>query len=682
MNRNSTLCVNFGRAATQFVFSIIIVAAIAAEPTIAWAAHPASRISIDASEPGKPISPDLFGIFFEDLNYAADGGLFAELVQNRSFEYQATEQKDWNPLTCWEVVTYGKGRGSLDVDAGRPLHLNNPHYAVLDVAEVGDGVGIRNAGFDGIVVREGETYDVSLFVRQLYVDRRWGGRPIGDEEEFSLIARLEDKQGEPIGETTLRYSGSDWLRAAGEITASRSENDARLVILTKTQGGIALDVVSLFPGNTFRNRPNGLRRDLAEVIAALKPHFVRFPGGCLVHGNGLSNMYRWKDTIGPIHERREQANLWGYHQTVGLGYYEYFRFCEDIGAKPVPVVPAAVCCQNSGYTAGMGQEGLPMAAMADYIQEVLDLVEWANGTADSEWGAKRAEAGNPEPFGLEYLAVGNEDHITPVFEERFRMIAEALAEAHPEITVIGTVGPFPDGPDYEQGWRIANALRLAIVDEHYYRPPDWFLENLSRYDRYDRAKSQVYLGEYAAHERDRRSTLRSALAEAAYMTHLERNGDIVRLASYAPLLAKRGHTQWNPDLIYFNNTDVRPTINYYVQQLFSANSGDEYLTGEMAEGDAVGSIAFSAVRDSQTQDIILKLVNNSGESHPLQIELAGAEQILPTATWQVLTGSPLAVNEFDAREPLTPQESQLAVGESFSYEAPAHSLSVIRIHTQ
>jgi alpha-N-arabinofuranosidase len=644
-------------------------------------AEPAMTISIDVTGSGKPISPDLWGIFFEDINYAADGGLYAELVQNRSFEYQPIEQSDWHPLSFWEVIERGDGKGTLVVDAGRPVHRNNPHYAVLDIAQVGDGVGISNPGFDGIAIKEGETYDVSTFIRQLYVERRWGGKPIAEGDKFEIMARLETADGELLGETTLAYTGSGWQRIAGELVATRTEPAARLVLLSKTQGGIALDVVSLFPRKTFRNRVNGLRADLAETIAAMKPKFVRFPGGCLVHGNGLSNMYRWPDSIGPIEERRELANLWGYHQTLGLGYYEYFQFCEDIGAKPLPVVPAGVSCQNSGRTAGIGQEGLPLDEMPAYIEEVLDLIEWANGPANSEWGAKRAASGRPEPFNLEYLGVGNEDHITPAFEERFRMINDAIKKKHPEITVIGTVGPFPAGHDFEQGWRIANDLHLTMVDEHYYQAPKWFLENLQRYDAYDRQKSQVYLGEFAAHDEGRKSTLRSALAEAAYMTHLERNGDIVRLASYAPLLGKRGRTQWNPDLIYFTNTTVRPTINYHVQQMFSANSGDHYLPAELgtANDEASRNIQASCVRDSTSDDVILRVVNLGEPAQQIEVKLAINGEIDPNAKCTVLTGDPLAENGFGKHEQLVPKSRALMIEKEFMYEAPAHSLSVIRI---
>jgi alpha-L-arabinofuranosidase len=664
------------RANCSKLWCMLLAAAFPFGGEHAAATNPPATMRVDLNAAAKPISGDLFGIFFEDINYAADGGLYGELVQNRSFEYRPTERANWGPLSEWEVVAYGDGKGALVVDAGRPLHPNNPHYAVIDVPQVGDGVGIGNRGFDGIVIRAGETYDVSLFARQLYVEKRWGGRPIEEDEKFSLTVRLEDNSGKSLGEKTFDFTGSKWQHLLGEIEATGSSDAARLVVLTKTQGGVALDVVSLFPRDTFRGRKNGLRKDLAERIAALEPKFVRFPGGCLVHGNGLSNMYRWKDTIGPIHERREQANLWGYHQTVGLGYYEYFQFCEDIGAEPVPVVPAAVCCQNSGMTAGAGQEGLPLDQMPAYIQEVLDLIEWANGPATSNWGAMRAAAGHPKPFNLKYLGVGNEDHITPEFEERFKMINDAIAEKHPEIVVIGTSGPFPDGPDFEDGWRIADRLRLPMVDEHYYRPIDWFLSNLERYDNYDRGKSHVYLGEYAAHEPDRRSTLRSALAEAAYMTHLERNGDVVRLSSYAPLLAKRGHTQWNPDLIYFSNTEITPTINYYVQQLFGANSGDEYLDAEVSEDTG---LAISCVRDSKSSEVILKIVNVGNQAKPLTIELAGGETLGDEADCSILSGDPLAVNKFGTKEPLAPKTKTIAAGKTIEFTAEPHSLSVVRL---
>jgi alpha-L-arabinofuranosidase len=385
-------------------------------------------------------------------------------------------------------------------------------------------------------------------------------------------------------------------------------------------------------------------------------------------------MYRWKDTIGPIEQRREQANIWGYHQTVGLGYFEYFQFCEDIGAQPLPVVPAGVCCQNSGQTGGTGQKGLPMDQMPAYLQEVLDLIEWANGPTNSTWGAKRAAAGHPEPFHLKYVGVGNEDHITPVFKERFKPIYDALKTKHPEIVVIGTVGPFHSGADFDEGWKFANEHRFDMVDEHYYEKPAWFLNNLKRYDNYDRAKSKVYLGEYAAHDEGRANTLRSALAEAAYMTMIERNGDIVRLASYAPLLAKERHTQWRPDLIYFDNTNLLLSANYYVQQMFGQNQGDAYLPSTVS----ATNLAVSCVRDSRTGDTILKFVNVTGDPVEARVRFPDELKSANHGSRMVLTGEPNGQNSFAIPRSIVPVTSPIQLGNSIVLDLPPHSLTVIR----
>lgn len=636
-----------------------------------FAADQATTITVQVDAAGKPISPDLFGIFFEDINYSADGGLYAELVQNRSFEYQATEQPTWGPLTGWEFVQRGSGAGELWVDSSYPIHPSNRHCALIRIKAGGEGVGLANAGFDGIAVKAGEGYDFAVFARLLNVGDGRDSKPVG---RLPLSVRLETKEGVVLGEASVEASDpAKWKQLTATITASQTVPDARLVVLAKVPGLIALDEISLFPQKTFKGRKNGLRADLAQTIADLHPKFMRFPGGCLVHGDGLSNIYRWKDTIGPVEQRKGQANIWRYHQSVGLGYFEYFQFCEDIGAKPLPVVAAGVSCQNSTRTRGTGQQCIPMADMPAYVQEVLDLVEWANGPATSPWGAKRAAAGHPEPFHLEYLGVGNEDKITPEFKERFRMIHDAVKAKHPEITVIGTVGPSPAGTDFDAGWKFAGEQRVAMVDEHYYEKPEWFLANNARYDSYDRAKPKVYIGEYASWG----NTLGHALAEAAYMTALERNGDIVRLASYAPLLAKSGHTQWKVDLIYFTNTTICPSVNYHVQQLFGANAGDVYL--EPALSGVPADLAVSAVRDSKTGDVILKIVNTGTAPQPLRVHLAGAKSLAAAATKIVLTGDPKTMNGFDNPAPLTPVSTTLPVAEKFADEAPAHSLTVIRI---
>lgn len=634
-------------------------------------------VTVQAGEAGKAISPDLIGVFFEDLNHAGDGGLYAELIQNRSFEYRASEQPSWNNLSFWSLTKTAGSNGGVAIEEASPVHPNNPHYAVLELQSPAGSVAISNTGYDGVPVQAGDRYELSLFAKQLYLGERWGPRAHGS---LPLKVRLEDRAGVVLAETTFDIAQSEWQRFNATLTAGRSESQARLVLVATVPGGIALDEVSLFPRKTFRDRPNGVRPDLAQAIAELQPKFLRFPGGCIVHGNGVGNMYRWKDTIGPIEQRRQQPNLWGYHQTVGLGYFEYFQFAEDIGAKPVPVVPAGVCCQNSDHQGGTGQRGLPVDAMADYVQEVLDLIEYANGPVTSKYGAMRAAAGHPDPFNLKYLGVGNEDHITFLFKKRFEMIYEAVASKHPEITVIGTVGPLAAGDDYERGWRIANELSLPMVDEHYYVSPQWFWEHLERYDNYDRTKSKIYLGEYAAHDTQRRSTLRAALAEAAYLTGLERNGDVVLMASYAPLLGRQGVINWNPNLIYFNGTTgVFPTVSYEVQRLFSVNGGDRYLTTNLAGGKGNERVAASSVRDSGTGDLIIKFVNGEDSPQTLQVELQGVGRISRLADLTVLAGEADQINDYANQRLLKPRISTLPVATSFKYLAPANSLSVLRV---
>ena len=639
-----------------------------------------TQLIIQADRPGKAISPNLVGVFFEDLNYAADGGLYAELIQNRSFEYSPTEQPEWTPLSFWDVVKRGDGDGSLRVQSTRPVHESNPHYTILTVAKPGEGVGIANGGFDGIPLKAGENYTASFWAYQAFMNDMWSGNNKIDGRPMPVTLRLESKSGDVLAEAKVNVAGRQWQRLSAKLTPNRAADDARFVLLAHAKGGLAIDMISLFPEKTFLKRDNGLRADLAQALADLKPKFMRFPGGCLVHGQGVHRYYNWKDSIGPVEQRKGQRNLWGYHQTLGLGYFEYFQFCEDIGAAPLPVVSAGVCCQHAGDSPNMGQEGLPMEEMPAYVQDILDLIEWANGPATSKWGSKRAAAGHPEPFGLEYLGVGNEDEITPAFKERFAMIFEAIKAKHPKITVIGTVGPFADGKDYDNGWAFARELKVPMVDEHYYVPPQWFWDNLGRYDKYDRTNRKVYVGEYAAHDRNRRNTLRSAIAEAAGLTSFERNGDVVSFASYAPLLARRNHTQWHPDLIYFTGKDVILSANYYVQQLFGHNSGDICLDAKLSAAGSPSTLAYSAVRDSKSGDVIVKIVNGANAPAPLTVQLEG----LPPATSfettkTVLTGpNPDAVNE-DGRPPVVRAEtSQLPLKPTFDCEVPANSVTVFR----
>ncbi|MBW8684506.1 alpha-L-arabinofuranosidase C-terminal domain-containing protein [Chitinophaga rhizophila] len=613
-------------------------------------------------EKAKPVSDLLFGVFFEDINYAADGGLYAELVQNRDFEYALSDKegrdKSWNSQHSWQL----QGEQTIfTIDSASPIHDNNRHYAVLDTKV--PGARLSNTGFDGIAVSKGEKYRFSLLSRK----------------KGKLLVKLVSKQGETLAQTTLTLNSSNWKPSQAVLTASATSTDAHLELEPLNPGRLELDMISLFPAKTFKNRKNGLRPDLAQTIADLHPRFIRFPGGCVAHGDGLGNMYRWKNTLGPLEARKPQRNLWGYHQSAGLGYFEYFQYCEDIGAEPLPVVPAAVPCQNSGVGGGGQQGGIPMEDMDEYVQEVLDLVEYANGDITTTWGRKRAEAGHPAPFNLKYIGIGNEDLITDVFEERFTMLFKAMQAKHPEITVIGTVGPFYEGTDYEEGWSLARKLQVPMVDEHYYETAGWFINNQDFYDKYDRAHAKVYLGEYAAHLPGQQVNLETALAEAIYLTGVERNGDVVSMTSYAPLLAKEGHTQWNPDLIYFNNTGIKLTTGYHVQRLFGNNAGNEYLPGALTLSTAQPAlnkrVAASVVRDSKSNDVIIKLVNITPFNIDSNIDLGALTVAGNTATLTTLQGKP-------ADKDAVPATSTITVAPQFKTSMPAYSFSIIRIKTK
>ena len=617
-----------------------------------------ANITVDNSKT-KKISEMLVGVFFEDINFAADGGLYAELLQNRDFEYVLSDKegndKTWSSTKAWHLNGDG---ATFSIDSVSPIHPNNPHFAVLKIEKA--GVGLVNEGWDGIAVKAGDKYNFSVFARN------------PDKKSKKLLIRLIGKNGENYGQTILQTKASGWNKLEAVLTAIKSVSDAQLEIIPQTSGTIDLDMISLFPQKTFKNHKNGLRADLAQTIADIHPRFIRFPGGCVAHGDGLGNIYRWKNTIGPLESRKPQRNLWGYHQTAGLGYFEYFQFCDDIGAEPLPVIAAGVPCQNSA-TGGAGQQcGVPMKDMDEYVQDVLDLIEWANGDVKTKWGKLRAEAGHPKPFNLKYVGIGNEDLITDIFEERFTMIFNAMKKQHPEITVIGTVGPTFEGTDYEEGWKIATKLGVPMVDEHYYQSPGWFIHNQDFYDKYDRSKPKVYLGEYASWG----STIYNALSEALYLTSLERNGDVVSMTSYAPLLAKEGHTQWNPDLIYFNNTEVKPTVNYFVQQLYGQNSGDTYISNNIKLSDKKESVqkrvAVSVVRDSKSNDLIVKMVNMLPVEVRTKVKFENIGTFNPSAVRTVFSGTP-------DDKTATPVIENMTVSDDFPCPLPAYSFTVIRI---
>ncbi len=533
--------------------------AVFAASLLSLAAASAAPIDMDlrihVDKPTVEISPNLYGLFFEDINYGADGGLYAELVQNRSFEYDTRSKLEHSSLYAWEKIESDGAHASISVSKEHSLNANNPHYLELSIAEPGRA-GVSNSGFDGIRLDADAQYDVAFYARA----DDWHG-------PAAITVTLELPDGSTAGSLTLDGIGGEWKKFEGQLTSTRTTDHARLVLTTAGHGTLALDMVSLFPRDTWHGRKYGLRKDLVQALADLNPRFLRFPGGCISHGDGLANAYNWKDTVGDIAERKANWNLWGYHQTYGLGYFEYFQLCEDLGAFALPVLPVGVSCGFRKF------ECVPMDQLQPKIQDVLDLVEFANGPTDSQWGSLRASMGHPEPFNLRYICLGNEEHDTPEVRERFPLFAKALREAHPEIRIIGNSGLGGEIPLYD----MMTQEKVYSSDEHYYEMPDWFLQNQHRFDGFDRSKPKIFVGEYASWG----NTIFNAIAEAAYLTGIERNGDIVDMTAYAPLLARKDHMQWDPDLVYFDSRHVLRTANYYVQQLFAKNKGDVYLENNL-----------------------------------------------------------------------------------------------------
>ncbi len=523
------------------------------------AAEPAAILAIDAAHPGAAVSPVMYGIFFEDINYAGDGGLYAELVENRSFEHR-------EGLYAWRKEQRGAAAGTAEFAGDDPIHPNNPRFVRIDVARAGAGLGVSNLGYEGLPLDAGAAYRCSLFARS---KPGYAG---------GLRILLESPDGSALAADRVTGIGRGWTKFTVVLKPSAREDKARLAVLADAAGQVDVDMISLFPVNTWKQRENGLRADLVQVLADMRPGFMRFPGGCIVEGKDLANAYRWKDTVGPVEARKQNWNRWQevmanpratqYSQTYGLGFFEFFQLCEDIGAAPVPVLNCGMSCQYQ-----LGQL-VPLDQLGPWVQDALDLIEFANGPAGSVWGGLRARMGHPAPFGLKHLAIGNEQWQQPFFD-RYVVFEKAIRAKHPEIAVLSSAGPGVDDGHWRFAWdKFRAGVPAFAVDEHYYRPPAWFLANHARYDRYDRALPKVFAGEYAAHGPNKRGDLFNALHEAAFMTGLLRNADLVAMSCYAPLFARDGFQQWAPDLIWFDARRVQPTPSYHVQALFAQNRPD------------------------------------------------------------------------------------------------------------
>lgn len=620
-------------------------------------------MTVDVSKPTAKINPAMYGIFFEDINFGADGGLYAELVKNRSFEFPQSFV-GWVPF------------GNVTVNQENPCFDRNPHY----VRVVNDGrllrAGLDNEGYRGIGLKQGEDYRFSVYART------------PDTKPMKLSIELVNSNGQNLLKKELEVSGNNWQKLTATLKAPFTDAHARLRVVLLTKGTVDMDHISLFPANTWKQRENGLRKDLAQALYDLNPGVFRFPGGCIIEGNNLATRYQWKNSVGPVENRPLNENRWNYtfthkafpdyFQTYGLGFFEYFQLSEDLGAEPLPVLSCGLSCQYES------NEVVPIAELDPYVQDALDLIEFANGPATSKWGKVRADMGHPAPFNLKMIAIGNEQW-GEVYPERLEVFMKAIRAQYPNIQIIGSSGPNADGDKFDYLWPEMKRLGADLVDEHYYMAPDWFFANAARYDKYDRKGPKVFAGEYASHDHPtgKANNFLAALSEAAFMTGLERNADVVRLATYAPLFAHVDAWQWNPDLIWFDNLRMMRTPNYYVQQMYGMNPGTDVLSLQMNGKPVTGqdSLYATAALDAPTGEVILKLVNASAQPAKIKIDFNGLkkQQIVSGTCTYLQNGDWKAINTLD-QEAIVPRVRPVEINAtSLDLEVQPRSFGVYRL---
>lgn len=569
---------------------------------------------VNTKKVGAKVQPTMYGIFFEDINYAADGGLYGELVKNRSFEFP-------DALMGWKAF------GKFEVKNDGPFE-RCPHYVVLGYSGHNDAAtGLQNEGYFGIGIEKAEDYRFSV----------WAKAVSGDATvEVSLVDENTMEEHQEFATAELKVSGNEWKKYELVLKPTKTVQKANLRLLLKGKNSVALEHVSLFPKHTFKDRDNGMRRDLAQALYDLHPGVFRFPGGCIVEGSSLDQRYQWKNSIGPVENRPLNGNRWlstfnyrlfpDYYQSYGLGFYEYFLLSEDIGAEPLPVLNVGMACQYQNWNNPKAH--VPVDSLQPYIQDCLDLIEFANGDVNTTWGKKRAEMGHPAPFNLKFLAVGNEQWDT-LYYERLRPFVKAIKAKYPNIKLIGTSGPDSEGEMFDKGWKAMKELKADLVDEHFYRDEHWFLSHGLRYEGYDRKGPKVFAGEYACHGKGKKwNHFETSLYEAAFMTDLERNADVVDMATYAPLFAHVDGWQWRPDMIWYDNTRMFKTVSYYVQQMYACNKGTNVLPLTM-NGKAVAGqegqdgLFASAVVDKQKGEVIVKVANTSDKTQEVTLNLNG-----------------------------------------------------------
>ena len=569
---------------------------------------------VNTKKVGAKVQPTMYGIFFEDINYAADGGLYGELVKNRSFEFP-------DALMGWKAF------GKFEVKNDGPFE-RCPHYVVLGYSGHNDAAtGLQNEGYFGIGIEKAEDYRFSV----------WAKAVSGDATvEVSLVDENTMEEHQEFATAELKVSGNEWKKYELVLKPTKTVQKANLRLLLKGKNSVALEHVSLFPKHTFKDRDNGMRRDLAQALYDLHPGVFRFPGGCIVEGSSLEQRYQWKNSIGPVENRPLNGNRWlstfnyrlfpDYYQSYGLGFYEYFLLSEDIGAEPLPVLNVGMACQYQNWNNPKAH--VPVDSLQPYIQDCLDLIEFANGDVNTTWGKKRAEMGHLAPFNLKFLAVGNEQWDT-LYYERLRPFVKAIKAKYPNIKLIGTSGPDSEGKMFDKGWKAMKELKADLVDEHFYRDEHWFLSHGLRYEGYDRKGPKVFAGEYACHGKGKKwNHFETSLYEAAFMTDLERNADVVDMATYAPLFAHVDGWQWRPDMIWYDNTRMFKTVSYYVQQMYACNKGTNVLPLTM-NGKAVAGqegqdgLFASAVVDKQKGEVIVKVANTSDKTQEVTLNLNG-----------------------------------------------------------
>ncbi len=617
------------------------------------------QLTVQAKKAGATIQPTMYGIFFEDINFGADGGLYAEMVQNRSFEFP-TRMMGWNPF------------GNVQVSDVKPAFDRNPHYVVLgDSGHIEKRTGLENRGFFGMGFKKGMRYDFSVYAR------------LHDAGSAPARIRVELVNSKNTIMTTQRINinSRDWKKYTASLTSNETEPKGLMRIFLETAEGVDLDHVSLFPSDNW----NGLRADLVKDLADLHPGIFRFPGGCIVEGTDLETRYQWKNSVGQVENRPLNENRWNYtfahrmypnyFQTYGLGFYEFFILSEKIGAEPLPVLSCGLACQFQNKT---DDAHVPVDALQPYIDDALDLIEFATGSTDTKWGKLRADMGHPAPFDLKQIGIGNEQW-GELYPPRLEAFVKAIRAKYPNIKICGTSGPSADGDNFDYGWKEMKRLKVDLVDEHYYKPPQWFFDNAGRYDNYDRKGPKVFAGEYAAHGKGEFNNWEAALSEAAFMTGLERNADVVWQATYAPLFAHVEGWQWKPDLIWFDNLETARSANWYVQMLYGVYKGTNVL--KLTEGkspvEGKDGLYASAVLDKGAGKSYIKVVNSLDNAQDVEITCKGLKTIGQVETIS-LSGNMSMENLVGKPEMIKPVKGRLtADGNKISFSIPARTFMVI-----